>query len=91
MKQPSLIMKTLMAVLLVGVLVYFGIYLVRSYEGGVRTVQAYSDTVNLGLEATGVLVREETVLSSSAAAGRLVDLVPAEGEKVAAGSTVATF
>jgi len=84
-------MKFVTAVVLVGVLVYFGIYLVRSYQGGVSTVLAYEDTVNLGLETTGVLVREETVLSSSAAANRLVDLIPAEGEKVAAGSTIATF
>lgn len=91
MRQPSLIMKIVTAVLLVGVLVYFGIYLARSYQGGVSTVLAYEDTVNLGLEATGVLVREETVLSSSVAANRLVDLVPAEGEKVSAGGVVATL
>lgn len=91
MRQPSLIMKIVTAVLLVGVLVYFGIYLVRSYQGGVSTVLAYEDTINLGLEATGVLVREETVLSSSAAANRLVDLVPSEGEKVAAGGVIATL
>lgn len=91
MKQPSIIMKLVTAVLLVGVLIYFGIYLVRSYQGGISTVLAYEDTVNLGLEATGVLVREETVLTNSAAVNRLVDLVPSEGEKVAAGSTVATF
>ena len=75
MKQPSLIMKFVTAVVLVGVLIYFGIYLVRSYQGGVSTILAYEDTVNLGLETTGVLVREETVLSSSAATNRLVDLV----------------
>lgn len=91
MKQSSITMKILMALLLVGVLLYFGIYLVRSYQGGVSTVQAYEDTVNIGLEATGVLVREETVLSSSAAATRLVDLIPSEGEKVAAGGTIATL
>lgn len=91
MKQPSLIMKIVMSVLLVGVVVYFGIYLLRSYQGGVRTVLTYADSVNAGVEATGVLVREERVLTSSAASVQLVDLTPAEGEKVAAGGTVATL
>ena len=91
MKQPSLIMKIIMAVLLVGIVVYFGIYLVRSYQGGVTTVLAYEDTVDVGLEATGLLVREETVLTSSSASSSLVDLTPAEGEKVSAGGVVATL
>ena len=91
MKQPSLVMKIVMAVLLVGVLAYFGIYLARSFQGGVLTVLAYTDSVNVGVEATGLLVRQETVLTSSAAAGHLVDLAPAEGEKVSGGGVVATL
>ena len=91
MKQPSLIMKLIMAVLLVGLLVYFGIYLIRSYQGGAVTVLAYTDSVNVGTEATGLLVRDETVLSNSAVSSHLVDLIPAEGEKVSAGGIVATL
>ena len=89
MKQSNLIMKIVMAVLLVGVVTYFGIYLVRSFQGGITTVKAYEDSVDLGVEATGVVVREETVLTNSAAATQLVELIPGEGEKVAAGGTVA--
>ena len=91
MKQPSLIMKLIMAVLLIGLAVYFGIYLVRSYQGGAATVLAYEDSVNVGVEATGLLVRDETVLSSAAVSGHLVDLIPAEGERVSAGGMVATL
>lgn len=91
MKQPSLMMKIVMAVLLVGILTYFGFYLARSYLGGLTTVLAYTDSVNVGVEAAGVLVRQETVLTSQAAAGHLVDLIPAEGERVSAGGVVATL
>ena len=42
MKQSTLMMKIIMSALLVGVLIYFGIYLFRSYQGGVTTVRAYS-------------------------------------------------
>ena len=89
MKQSNLIMKVVMAVLLVGVVTYFGIYLVRSYQGGLTTVKAYEDAVNLGVEASGVLVREESVLTHSSAATHLVELLPGEGEKVSSGGTVA--
>lgn len=89
MKPSNLIMKIIMGVLLVGVVTYFAIYLFRGYQGGVTTVAVYEDSVDLGVETTGVVVREETVLTSSAAATHLVELIPGEGEKVASGGTVA--
>lgn len=91
MKQSSHIMKLVMSVLLIGVIIYFGVYLVRSFRGGVSTVIAYADSVNVGVEVTGVLVREEQLLTNAAAATQLVDLTPAEGEKVAGGETIATL
>jgi len=89
MKTTNLTAKILMGILCVGVLLYFAIYLFQSYTGGLTTVFAYSDTVNVGLEASGSLVREETVIS--AANPGTVDLSPSEGEKVAAGNIVATL
>jgi hypothetical protein len=50
------------------------------------TVQAYAYSVDDTLETTGYLVRREQVLSGT---GGIVRLLPTEGEKVAAGSTVA--
>ncbi len=91
MKQSPLMIKIVMSVLLAGVLLYFGIYLIRSYQGGITTVLVYSDAVNLGIEATGMLVREEIVLSSEEAVDRMVDLLPAEGEKVARGDMTVTL
>ena len=47
---------------------------------------SYAYTVDDSLEATGFLVREESVLASP---GGIVDLLPEEGEKVSRGETVA--
>lgn len=90
MKTSNLINKVIMAVLFVGVLIYLGIYLVRSFTSSVPTVLTYADSVNVGVEATGLLVRQESVVTA-AAGGATVDLAPSEGEKVAAGGTVATL
>ena len=73
MKQSSFMMKVIMSALLAGVLIYFGIYLFRSYQGGVTTVRAYSQTVHVGVSASGTLVREESVLTHSAASGKVRD------------------
>lgn len=91
MKQPTLMMKIIMSALLAGVLLYFGIYLFRSYQGGVATVRAYAQTVHVGVTAGGTLVRQESVLHHPAAQGKVADYIPAEGEKVAAGGAVATL
>ncbi len=86
MKQGTVFTKTAMLVLLAGVLLYLGAYLWNSLTDSFSTTYAYSCTVDDGLELTGLLVREETVL-----AGRngIVDLIPDEGEKVGVGQTVA--
>lgn len=91
MKQPSLIMKVVMAVLLIGVGTYFGIYLYRSYQGGVTTVIAYEDWINDGERVTALLVRPEVVVSSPSVSGHQVSLDLMEGEKVAVNGLVATL
>lgn len=90
MKTSNLTSKIVMAVLFLGVLVYFGIYLFQSYTGGLTTVYAYQTTVNIGVEATGLLVRQESVITADTGSAT-VDLSPSEGEKVSAGGTVATL
>jgi len=91
MKQSTLMMKIIMGSLLVGLLIYFGIYLFRSWQGGVTTVMAYTDSVRVGVEANSLVVRDEFVIYNEAAAGRTVDHIPAEGEKVSAGGLLATL
>ena len=47
--------------------------------------------MHVGVNANGTLVRQESVLTHSAAAGKVADYIPAEGEKVSAGGAVATL
>ena len=86
MKESTLATKIMIGILCLGVLVYLGIYLLRGFREELTTTVAYTDAVNHGVEATGILIREERVLS---AAGEQVDLVLSEGEKAAVGDTVA--
>lgn len=89
MKTSNLITKLAMGVLLAGVLLYFGIYIYRSCTGGLTTVRAYEDTADVGVQASGLVVRQEQVLTSDTTA--TVDYSPAEGDKVAGGGVVATL
>jgi len=86
MKQGTLITKIVMLVLFVGVVLYLAIYAVRGLSDPLTTTMAYRDTLDDSVEATGVLVREEQVLSSGAA---IMDVLPEEGQRVSAGETVA--
>lgn len=86
MKQSTLTTKIMTAILALGVLAYLAVYAVQGWAGQLQTALAYSAQVNVGVEASGIVVREEQVLSGS---GSYVDLVPNEGERVASGGTVA--
>lgn len=90
MKTSNLVVRIAMAALFLCVLVYFGFYIYGSFKAGLTTVRAYADTVNVGLEANGLVVREEQVITLNGS-GAAVDLAPSEGEKVAGGDVVATL
>lgn len=86
MKQGTLLNKIVMFLIFAAILAYFAGAAWRGLRDPYPTVQAYSYSVDDTLETTGYLVREEKVLSGS---GGIVRLLPAEGEKVAVGATVA--
>ena len=88
MKQGALLNKIVMTLLLIAILAYFAGAAWRGLRDPYPTVQAYSYSVDDTLEATGYLVRQERVLSGT---GGIVRLLPAEGEKVSAGTTVAVL
>ena len=90
MKTSNFTTRIAVLALFFGVLIYFGFYAYHSYTGGLTTVLAYTDSVNVGLEATGLLVREEQVLTLPGSSST-VELSPAEGERVAEGDVVATL
>ncbi len=87
MKDSTIATKVMIAILCLGVAVYLGVYLARGWDEPLVTTHAYSYSQDLGDEATGILIRQETVLSGSG--GSHVDHVLSEGEKAAAGQTVA--
>ena len=86
MKQSNLATKITISVLAVGLIAYLVFYIVRGWQDETVTVPAYSAVIQVGTDASGIVVREETVLSGS---GAYVELIPSEGEKVSAGQTVA--
>lgn len=86
MKQGTLITKIVMFILFAGVVLYLAIYAVRSLSNPLTTTMAYRDALDDSVETTGVLVREEQVLSNGAA---IMDVLPEEGQRVSAGETVA--
>ncbi len=86
MKESTLATKIMVAVLCVGVLLYLGLYFLLGMRDDLATTIAYAYSVDVGVEANGILVRQERLLE---AGGSYVDLALDEGEKAAAGDTVA--
>lgn len=88
MKQGSLNARIIMLLLLGAILLTIGVSAWNSLREIYPTVLAYTYTVSDSMEATGFLVRQESVLTGQ---GGTVELLPDEGEKVSRGETVALF
>lgn len=86
MKQGHVVNRIVVFSLFGAILLYLGFSLWQGLAGQITTVRSYSYTLDDTVEATGFLVREESVLPARSA---LADVLPAEGEKVAVGETVA--
>ena len=87
MKNRSLGMKILMAVVTLGVLVYFGFQAARYFGDPLTTTLAYTYQVEEKLSLSGYVVREEQVLPDD---DGLLRLQRSEGERVSKGGIVAT-
>ena len=86
MKESTLATKVMIGVLCVGVLLYLALYFILGFRDEIATTVAYQYTVDVGAEASAILMREETVLTDS---GTYVDYVLSDGEKAAANTAVA--
>ena len=86
MKQGQILNRIVMLVLFGAILVYLGVNVVGSLTDPLITTLSYTYTVDDAVETTGLLVREETVLPAQTL---YADILPAEGEKVAKGESVA--
>ena len=80
-------MKLLTAAVTLGVLSYFVFQAVGYFNDPLSTTLAYAYQVELGVEATGYVVRTERVLPDDD--GGLLRIQRAEGERVGSGGTVA--
>ncbi len=85
MKESTVAAKIIIAILCLGVTVYLAVYFYQGWGENLATTYAYAYSLDVGQEATGLLVREETPLSGS---GGYVDQIIDEGAKAAAGDPV---
>lgn len=86
MKESTLATKIMIAVLCAGVLIYLGLYFLLGMKDDLATTVVYAYSVDVGMEAEGILVRQERLLEEG---GGYVDLTLDEGERAAVGDTVA--
>lgn len=86
MKQGTLINRIVMLLFFLAILIYFGGAAWRGLRKPYPAYPVHAYEVDETVEATGYLVRQEEVLEGQ---GDIVRLLPGEGEKVSAGSTVA--
>lgn len=86
MKQGALLNRILMLILFLALVIYMGVYAYRSLTDPFVSTICYTHTVDDSMEATGYVVREEMVLPVQ---DGIVDILPEEGEKIAAGGPVA--
>ena len=87
MRESIFTTRVMIAILCLGAAVYAAVSIVRGWEEPLVTTHAYSYAQNVGMEATGLFIRRESVLPG--AAGSYVDQILSEGEKAAAGQAVA--
>lgn len=86
MKQGTYINRAVMLLLFLALAAYLGVYAWQSLRDPFTSTLCYAYTVDDAVEATGWVVRQEVLLPEQSG---LVDILPEEGEKVAAGETVA--
>lgn len=87
MKNTSIGMKTLMGLLTLGVIAYFGVQVLQYFTDPLSTTLAYSYVVEEGLELSGYVVREEQLFAGKDSG--LLRVQRIEGERVSKGGTVA--
>lgn len=88
MKEGTAITRIAMVLITLGLAAYFGVYLWLSFTDPLVTTLAYSYTAVEGIEVSGFLVREETVLPARSG---ITNVLLGEGEKVGRGQTVAAL
>ena len=65
MKESTLVNKVIIGAMFVAIIAYFAVYLVRGFQDDLVTTTAYTYSVDVGTEATALLVRNEQVISAT--------------------------
>ncbi len=87
MKRTDRLTKFIAILLFLAFAAYAGVYAVRAMRDTTVTAEAVTADVTLGGPASGIVIREETVLTSGE---KYIDVTARDGSKVAAGAALAT-
>ena len=87
MKRTDRLSNFIALLLFLAFAIYAGAYAIRSLRDTTVTAEAVAADVTLGGPASGIVIREETVLTS---AEKYIDVTARDGSKLAAGATLAT-
>ncbi len=87
MKRTDRLSKFIAILLFLAFAAYAGVYAVRAMRDTTVTAQAVAADFTLGATASGIVIREETVLTSTEP---YIDVTARDGAKVAAGAALAT-
>lgn len=85
MKESTIATKVMIAILCLGVTAYLAVYFVQGWHEELVTTYAYTYSLDVGYEATGILIRTERPLMGS---GGYVDQILDEGAKAASREAV---
>lgn len=86
MKQGTLVTRIVIVLLFVAVVIYMGVYLLQGLSDPYQLVVTYTYVMDDAASLEGVVVRSERVVEGRA---QLAEVLPQEGERVAAGAAVA--
>lgn len=86
MKQGTLVTRIVIVLLFMAVVVYMGVYLLQGLSDPYQLVVTYSYAMDDAISLDGVVVRSERTVEGRA---QLAEVLPQEGERVAAGAAVA--
>jgi putative membrane fusion protein len=87
MKRTDRLSNFIAILLFLAFAVYAGAYAIRSLRDTTVTAQAVAADVSLGGPASGIVIREETVLTSGE---KYIDVTARDGAKIAVGAALAT-
>ena len=88
MKKTDALIKAVAILLFCAMVCYLGLTAYRRFSDPVRTAMAVTATVSDTASMSGIAVREEQVVTGSEP---YIDVTASEGEKIAAGGSVATI